>query len=50
LYAERCVLVGHYVIFVLWIDGLEVRWDVDVFRGELGGGGICEGLEEVGVV
>jgi hypothetical protein len=50
LYAESRVLVGHYVIFVLWIDGLEVRRDVDVFRRELGGGGICEGLEEVGVV
>jgi hypothetical protein len=31
------VLVGHDVVFVLGVDGLQVWWDVDVFWRELRG-------------
>ena len=44
------MLVWDDVVFVFGVYGLEVRRDVDVFRGELGGGEIGELLEQVGVV
>jgi len=40
------MLVGHYIIFVFWIDGLVVRRHVDLVVGKLV---FAEVLEEVGV-
>ena len=44
--AKRRMLVGHYIIFVFWIDGLVVRRHVDLVVGKLV---FAEVLEEVGV-
>lgn len=46
LYAEGGVLVRHDVVLVLGVDGLMVRRDVDVVRGQAV---LAEGFEEVGV-
>lgn len=48
--AKRGVLVGHHVVLVLGVDGLQVRGDVDVFGRELRGREVGKLLEEVGVV
>jgi hypothetical protein len=44
------VLIGHYVVLVFGVDRLKMRWYIDVFRRELRGSGIGEGLKKVGVV
>ena len=48
--AERGVLVGHHVILVFRVERLQVRRDVDVFRGQGGGGWSGEVFDQVGVV
>jgi hypothetical protein len=48
--AKRGVLIWNDVILIFRVDGLQVRRNIDVFWRELGGGRVCKGLEEVGMV
>ncbi len=40
--AKSGVLIGHYIILVFWVDGLVVRWHVDVVVGQLAAAEILE--------
>jgi hypothetical protein len=50
LNAKGCVLVWNHVVFVLRIDGLEVRRNIDVLGCELRRAHVRERFEEVGMV
>lgn len=50
LYAEGGVLVGHDVVFVFGVEGLQVRRDVYFFGREGRGGAVGKVFEVVGVV
>jgi hypothetical protein len=38
------VLIGNYIILILWVYGLVVRWDIDIVIGQFV---FAEVLEEI---